>query len=120
MFNRVSRHAWTAQLRIAAENSCNSGTQEDRRLFLKLLEDARTEALRCGATVEEVGPAGSPGIAFWTFIHLLRLQQTKQLDLHFETLQDFFGCFQWVVWHTHFMLLYCNEFMIIIMKSYIV
>jgi len=53
-------------------------TQEDRRLFLKLLEDARTEALRCGATVEEVGPAGSPGIAFWTFIHLLRLQQTKQ------------------------------------------
>ena len=58
----------------------NSGTVEDQRRFLTLLEDARKEALHCGATVEEVGEPSSPGIAFWTFIHLMRLLQTQSLD----------------------------------------
>lgn len=94
-----------------------SGTQEDRRLFLKLLEDARTEAVRCGATVDEVGPAGSPGIAFWTFIHLLRLLQTKQLDLHFHTLQDNWllsvGSLAHSLYANMYTYIYCNQFMII-------
>lgn len=63
---------------LLADINISMRTVEDQRRFLTLLEDARKEALHCGATVEEVGEPGSPGIAFWTFIHLMRLLQTQQ------------------------------------------
>ncbi|CAE6931084.1 CML12 [Symbiodinium natans] len=43
-------------------------TVDDQRHFVRLLEQARLSARRGGASEEEVGLPGAPGITFWNFV----------------------------------------------------
>jgi len=63
---------------LLADLKIDLRTVDDQRHFVRVLEDARLSARRGGASEEEVGVAGAPGITFWNFVHFLRVLQTEE------------------------------------------
>ncbi|CAE6967628.1 CALM1, partial [Symbiodinium sp. CCMP2456] len=63
---------------LLADLKIDLRTVDDQRHFVRVLEEARLSARRGGASEDEVGIPGAPGITFWNFVHFLRVLQTEE------------------------------------------
>eukprot|EP00438_Fugacium_kawagutii_P032434 Skav209375 [mRNA] locus=scaffold64:84682:88061:+ [translate_table: standard] len=66
-------------------------TKQDQQNLLNFINDARKTALNAGVAPEHCGSEGSPTLTFWVFIHLQRILQTHQDQMHASELRSSAG-----------------------------